>query len=381
MKIYALNGMQSHCNNVKKNVELHGSIVLRGFYTDGTIQLLEGSHRMAYALELGVPITIVLFGENEIIPHDCDGIISYVTGLSDRCTVRELADNLVKERGLFNQAVYESDEHQNICIIDASDSTGKLVHFALTHTTGIVSEAIESQGLGDAINNPSSAFPEKVWQILFGEKNAYGSKILVIGNGDNRPAIAFCRLGAEVTYIDLSEEKKQHTIDFAIENHLDIDIKDFTGFRLESFDENTYDILYTAPDVCSFTDDLYMMYENYKRVLKQNGLLVMLDTHPFMNLFEKKIPEIYIYRTYDDLRPQTASNRRYWRVGDITRWLLASKLRLYALIELQSGYDLFDSLWYSSVKERFDDKDRLSDLTHNPLSAIPQWLVTFAYKQ
>jgi hypothetical protein len=76
MKIYALNDMQSHSESVKKTISLVGSVILRGYETYGIIQLLEGSHRMAYAIALGLPITIVLFNKDEVIPHDCDDVDS-----------------------------------------------------------------------------------------------------------------------------------------------------------------------------------------------------------------------------------------------------------------------------------------------------------------
>ncbi len=376
MKIYALNELQSHSDNVRVNVKLHGNIVLRGFLINNEIQLLEGSHRMAFAVELGVPITIILFGEDEIVPHDCDDIISCVTGLRDRATVYELSKALLKERGLYNQAVYEKDDHKNISIIDASDGTGKMAHFRATHKRINDNETSKFSELYDVVNSPSNAFPEKVWELMFGEKNAYDKNILVVGNNESRPAIAFSCLGANVTYLEMSEYRKEQTLEFLKKNDLDMMIKDF---QLEILDKDKYDIVYTTSGVCENIDDLYNMFICLKRALKHKGLLVMLEKHPFMNMFEKGVQKIGLLRAYDDVKPRAQDKKRFWRISDISTWLLTSGLKLYAIVELQANYDLYTSAWYSSMKERIDDNDRLSELANNPISAIPEWLVVLAY--
>ncbi len=146
MKIYAINDMQNHHESVKKNVALVGSVVLRAIEVCGFIQLLEGSHRMAYAVELGLPITIVLFHEDEVIPHDCDNIQSPVTGRPDYATAGELARSLIMERGLLMDQVpiYESDHHPNIDIVKAIHETGECLHARLLR------------------NSPFFAFPERI---------------------------------------------------------------------------------------------------------------------------------------------------------------------------------------------------------------------------
>ena len=53
--------MQSHSEHAEQNVSAHQQVILRGAATDGDVQLLEGSHRMAYAIALQKPIIIVLF--------------------------------------------------------------------------------------------------------------------------------------------------------------------------------------------------------------------------------------------------------------------------------------------------------------------------------
>lgn len=291
-KIYALNGMQKHSASVKKNAALQGSVVLRGCAWKDTIQLLEGSHRMAFAIELGLPVTIVLFGEDEIIPHDCDNVaVSVATGLPDRCAVRELTPSLVEECGRYHQAVYESVDCPNITIVDGGGN-GRAMHFQLTHAT----------------NEPFAAFPEKLCEIMFGViKDCVGKFILVAG--EEKAAAAFTALGAKVTRSDAA--------------------------GLYALAKNKFDLIYAAPDISYTSDSLHKLFGEYRRLLKKGGLAVALDTHPFANI----LSDGTIVRRYDDLRPQPENGAKHWRMSDFVRWIPAAGLQFYAFLELHADYD------------------------------------------
>jgi hypothetical protein len=184
MLIYALNGIQEHGQLVRQHVEITGNVVLRGCLDpDGNVQLLEGSHRIAFALELGVPITIVLFNWDEVIPNECE-IASETTGDKDTCTVREHLNVLLTERGLYGQAVYDAGEHSSIRVIDPAPKTGVAVHRRLIDTQ----------------DNPWVAFPERTWQYPWGHCcNVEGKLVLVLGDAGCKQAAAFIKLGADVT--------------------------------------------------------------------------------------------------------------------------------------------------------------------------------------
>jgi len=184
MLIYALNGLQEHSQLVRQHVKITGSVVLRGCLDpNGNVQLLEGSHRMAFALELNLPITIVLFNWDEIIPNECE-IVSETTGDINICTVREHLNELLTERGLYDQAVYDAEKHSNIRIIDPAPKTGIAVH----------------QQLIDTKDNPWAAFPERTWQYPWGHCcNVEGKRVLVLGDTGCKQAAAFVKLGADIT--------------------------------------------------------------------------------------------------------------------------------------------------------------------------------------
>jgi len=184
MLIYALNGMQEHALIVRWNVEAAGSVVLRGCLDpSGDVQLLEGSHRIAFGIELGVSVTIVLFGLSELIPNESE-IESKVSADKDYCAVSEFLIQSLDERGMYNQAVYDASEHENITILDPAPETGTAVRKRLTETE----------------ENPWAAFPERTWQYPWGHVcNVKEKRVLVLGKAGCRQAAAFAKLGADVT--------------------------------------------------------------------------------------------------------------------------------------------------------------------------------------
>jgi len=184
MLVYALNGMQEQGWIVRRHVEITGSVILRGCLDpDGNVQLLEGSHRIAFALELGCPITIVLFGGDEIIPNESE-IDSIVTGDKDTCAVHEFLTQSLAERGLYNQAVYDVGDHSNIQILNPNPETGVALHRRLVNTE----------------SNPWAAFPERTWQYPWGHCcHVEGKRVLVLGPAGCRQAAAFAKLGAYIT--------------------------------------------------------------------------------------------------------------------------------------------------------------------------------------
>ena len=183
MLIYALNGMQEHALLVRRNVEITGSVVLRGCLDpDGNVQLLEGSHRIAFAVELSLPVTVVLFGLDELIPNESE-IESKISGDKDTCAVSEMLSQSLAERGLYDQAVYDVKEHPIIRVINPSPETGIAVHRRLVNTQ----------------DNPWAAFPERIWQYPWGHGCfVEGKRVLVLGDAKCKQADAFVKLGAEV---------------------------------------------------------------------------------------------------------------------------------------------------------------------------------------
>ena len=268
MKIYALNGMQSHCESVKKNVALVGSIVLRGFKNENDIYLLEGSHRMAYAVDLGLPITIVLFGKDEIIPHDCYDEENPEVLPRDYVAAGELALILIKERELWNQAVYESANHPNINIVKPVNETGESVHSRLI------------------CYSPFSAFPQKIWEVMFGEvKDVVGKHVLIFGK--KKLAEAFKTLGADVIFIDTDIHKHINT---------------------SKLNHKQFDLIYAA-DIQRQTN-MGELFSMYKELLKDSGLAVTLNDEQTPELISAARLHIYWFTEAHERYPKVSFVRK-----------------------------------------------------------------------
>lgn len=86
-------------SEVKSQMSVLGSPQIRAYWTGDAWQAIEGSHRIAAAVELGLPVEIVEVGHDDVIPageHDYDG--GY-----DEMTVAQLIEAYYS----WPEAVYE----------------------------------------------------------------------------------------------------------------------------------------------------------------------------------------------------------------------------------------------------------------------------------
>lgn len=379
MKVHALNEMQGHYEKVQKEVQIHGEVTLKGYLYNGFVQLLEGSHRIAAAIELGLPITIILYNKDEIIGHDC-GIYSETTGLTDRSTVLELVEALLADRERGNYCIYDTDEHPNIKII-SNNSSGMITEYFHTHVKRNSAYTLEENQIADIIKNPMNAFHRRVAEVMSAIKPLHSSKVCVIAQNDGRAAFALHLLGAEVTCVFSDENQMQQALNIAKTMNWSIRFIYDSIIDINKLQDNEFDCVYVAENVIAGISDLNAMYGSCRRILKPDALLVTFDVHPFMHMFKySETQKIEVQRAYDDLRPQGSDNMRFWRMSEIMNCIAANGMKLYAVLELQSNYDWYGSCWYDSEESRIIDNNRLCDWQYNSLAAIPQWLSVFAFK-
>jgi ubiquinone/menaquinone biosynthesis C-methylase UbiE len=122
------------------------------------------------------------------------------------------------------------------------------------------------------------------WEKLV-TKNYFGkngNKILDIGCGTGREAIALAKLGYKITGIDISEEEIEIAKNEAQKEQLEIEFKICNGINLE-FDNDTFDysIIWaqTFGNVYAKKDRIKILLEN-KRVLRNDGILCF-STHDY----------------------------------------------------------------------------------------------------
>ena len=126
MIVIAINNIRSQYEQVKTEVIKNGEVILKGYKMRNVIQLLEGSHRMAAAIELNYPITIIIPNDTDIIEHDIDDIYSKVTNTYNKAAVYEVALGIALcvprffENGQcrFDFQYYDTDNYKNIRIFE-----------------------------------------------------------------------------------------------------------------------------------------------------------------------------------------------------------------------------------------------------------------------
>ena len=112
------------------------------------------------------------------------------------------------------------------------------------------------------------------YQLLGNIKN---KKLLEVACGSGAQALLFCRNGAELTAIDISEQSVAETKKVLTENHLGkVPVKKMDAENL-SFQENTFDLVYFNSLLMHIKDKDKVISESL-RVLKPGGKLIFIET-------------------------------------------------------------------------------------------------------
>lgn len=230
------------------------------------------------------------------------------------------------------------------------------------------------------VNDPSWAFEKGTWkqiQKYMGELK--GKKVCVPSSGDQYAVFAFALMGAEVTSCDISGEQLLAGEKMAQKLGLKIRFVQADTMRLDGIEDGEYDLVYTSNGVHVWLNDLQGMYRNVKRILKDGGVYVMCDVHPFQRPFGD---DMKVVKPYSDVGPyEDEYNITFtWRVQDIVNAMAESGLRLMHMEEMHDEKDYEYPFWLSledavnGVKVEAAEVDRMYDWRQNPAMALPQWL-------
>jgi len=111
-----------------------------------------------------------------------------------------------------------------------------------------------------------------------------GTRVCVLGSGDNQVVFALAGLGAAVTSVDIS----QNQLDIAMKRSDELglmvsfvraDVTDLSSLATASFD-----VVYTGGHVAVWVADLAKYYSEAARILRPNGLYVVNEYHPFRRI-------------------------------------------------------------------------------------------------
>jgi len=233
------------------------------------------------------------------------------------------------------------------------------------------------EAINAIVQNPTSVFHPTTFSML---KEYLGDfkdkKILVPSSGDNHAVFAFCLLGAQVTSTDISERQIENAKFIADKQNWQIQFSLDNTMTLENVSNDVYDLVYMSNGVFVWIDDLPSMFTNIFRVLKDSGLYLFYDIHPFTRPFTDIDPaertKLIIEKPYDQT---DLGIEKHWRIQDLINAIIMSGLMIEHIEEM---YPEFCTYWFESSGGRNglsdDELKKLYDWKTNPMAALPAWL-------
>lgn len=116
-----------------------------------------------------------------------------------------------------------------------------------------------------------------------------------------------------MTSADISERQLENASKIAQKLELHIRFICDDTMLLSRIKSDCYDLVYTSNGTHTWITDLNAMYTNINRVLKESGISVMYDIHPFNRPFAGDAwKEPKIMKSYFD-----SKEYRHWRVEEL----------------------------------------------------------------
>jgi len=220
--------------------------------------------------------------------------------------------------------------------------------------------------------NPDLVFNAKELEHL---KDIHGKKVCVLGSGDNLAVFALAGMGAEVWSVDISYAQLDVAADRAKILGLDINFIQADVTELSDLENDFFDLVYTGGHVAVWVMDLQRYYQESLRILKQDGLFIVNEYHPFRRVWQKGIDELKIDYDYYDRGPfeffytddileikegDIPSYECHWTVSDLIQAILVAGGMLIDIDEFG---------------------DHVGDWEGAPLQGLPELLLLVARKK
>lgn len=215
------------------------------------------------------------------------------------------------------------------------------------------------------VKNPHAAFEKSAWNQI--EKYCpviNGKKICVPSSGDNHVVFAFALLGAEVFSCDISENQLEASKRSAEK----IGVRDKIKFvctdtmDLHDVPSKFFDLVYTSNGVYVWLNDLSAMFRSIYRVLKEGGIYIGSDVHPFQRPFDGENRIVKSYNAIGPIENEWHINF-HWRVQDILNAMIDSGLNLRYIEEMMPELN-----------------DGEKNIDRYPDTALPKWLCSVGKK-
>lgn len=162
---------------------------------------------------------------------------------------------------------------------------------------------------------------KRIEQSLIG--NIEGKKVLHLMCHNGLDSISLSRMGAKVTAVDISEE----SIEFVKKYGESLGVTDISFIRadiheeIEELEAGSFDLVFMTYGILCWLGDLRVVFTKANSYLKENGILLLVDGHPILDLFcfdgrEVSLAGEYFYQK----QPETCIRKKsYSRVFDTSK--------------------------------------------------------------
>ena len=125
-----------------------------------------------------------------------------------------------------------------------------------------------------------------------------GTRVCVLGSGDNQVVFALAGLGAAVTSVDISQnqldvaEKRSKELGLSVA-FVQADVTD-----LSALENGSFDVVYTGGHVAVWVSDLQTYYSEAVRILSHGGLFIVDEYHPFRRIWKDSKDALIVGSSY-----------------------------------------------------------------------------------
>ena len=184
-----------------------------------------------------------------------------------------------------------------------------------------------------------------------------GKDVVVLGSGDNLVVFTLAGLGARVTSLDISQEQLDTGAARATEIGLEVTFVRADVVDLNSLEDQSFDVVYTGGHVAVWVSDLKTYYSEACRILRQGGMFMVSEYHPFRRIWQDSPNDLKVESTYFDRGPHEydrsgdvpgapagslPSYEFHWTVGDYVTALMNAGCDLVALDEFSDEFQRWE---------------------------------------
>ena len=207
-----------------------------------------------------------------------------------------------------------------------------------------------------------------------------GKDVCVVGSGDNHVAFALAGMGANVTSVDISEQRLAVASKRAGLLELPIAFVQADAADLSVVGNREFDLVFSSNGFFVWISDLQAVFGEIHRILRPGGHYVFYDVHPFQRPWRDQATPIEVGKPYWETGPfedeEDGTFEFNWTIADILNPLATSGFILRRIVESPAD----DSRFWQAYSYLPGTDDRLLDWNSNPRAALPAWLALAAQK-